>query len=113
MNANIPKTEQIYKKSKPIDHLDFRDAISLMIKEQKSASSSVKKASKSIEFATLKIYEHLKLNPKGRLIYAGAGTSGRIGVQDGVELLPTFGWPEKRLDYIIAGGNKAILKSIA
>lgn len=112
MKANIPKTEQIYKKSKPIDHLDFRDAISLMIKEQKSASSSVKKASKSIEFATLKIYEHLKLNPKGRLIYAGAGTSGRIGVQDGVELLPTFGWPQKRLDFIIAGGKIAILKSI-
>jgi len=46
------------------------------------------------------------------LIYAGAGTSGRIGVQDGVELLPTFSWPQKRLDYIIAGGKKAILKSI-
>ena len=46
------------------------------------------------------------------MIYAGAGTSGRIGVQDGVELLPTFGWPKKRLDFIIAGGNIAILKSI-
>ena len=112
MRVNIPKTEQLYKKSKPIDHLDFRDAISLMIKEHKNASLGVKKASKSIEFASLKIYEHLKLNQKGRLIYAGAGTSGRIGVQDGVELLPTFGWPSKRLDYIIAGGKKAILKSI-
>ena len=112
MCANIPKIEQLYKKSKPIDHLHFRDSISLMIKEHKSASSCVKKASKSIEFVSLKIYEHLKLNPKGRLIYAGAGTSGRIGVQDGVELLPTFGWPQKRLDYIIAGGKKAILKSV-
>ena len=112
MNLNIPKTEQLYKKSKPIDHLDFQDAISLMIEEHKSASSDVERASKSIEFVSLKIYEHLKLNTKGRLIYAGAGTSGRIGVQDGVELLPTFGWPQKRLDYIIAGGKKAILKSI-
>jgi N-acetylmuramic acid 6-phosphate etherase len=112
MRAIIPKTEQLFKKSKPIDHLDLTDAISLMIKEHKSASSDVKKVSNSIEFVSLKIYEHLKSNPKGRLIYAGAGTSGRIGVQDGVELLPTFGWPEKRLDYIIAGGNKAILKSI-
>lgn len=112
MSSNIPKTEQLYKKSKPIDHLDFGDAISLMIKEHKSASSSVKKASKSIEYASLKIYKHLKLNPNGRLIYAGAGTSGRIGIQDGVELLPTFGWPQNRLEYIIAGGKKAILKSI-
>src|SRR6056300_833301 len=112
MIKNIPKTERTYKKSKPIDHLSSTEAIALMIKEQKDASQGVYKAMKSVEIAIDKIYEHLKLNPKGRLIYAGAGTSGRIGVQDGVELLPTFGWPSKRLDYIIAGGNKAILKSI-
>ena len=52
------------------------------------------------------------LNTKGRLIYVGAGTSGRIGVQDGVELFPTFNWPKRRLDFIIAGGNKAILNSV-
>ncbi len=112
MNKNIPKTERTYKKSKPIDHLSSTQAISLMIKEQKDASLSVYKAMKSIEIATDKIYEHLKSTSKGRLIYAGAGTSGRIGVQDGIELLPTFSWPQKRLDYIIAGGTKAILKSI-
>ena len=38
------------------------------------------------------IYEHLMIHNEGRLIYAGAGTSGRIGVQDGVELFPTFNW---------------------
>ena len=52
------------------------------------------------------------LNTKGRLIYVGAGTSGRIGVQDGVELFPTFNWPKRRLGFIIAGGNKAILNSV-
>jgi len=112
MSKNIPQTEKLYQKSKPIDKLCFSDAISLMIKEQKNASSNVKKASKSIEFSTNMIYEHLKLNSKGRLIYVGAGTSGRIGVQDGVELLPTFNWPKKRLDYIIAGGNRAVLNSV-
>ena len=112
MIKNIPKTERTYKKSKPIDHLSSTEAISLMIKEQKDASLGVYKAMKSIEMVTDKIYEHLKSSSKGRLIYAGAGTSGRIGVQDGVELLPTFSWPQKRLDYIIAGGKKAILKSI-
>ena len=112
MDKNIPQTEQFYIKSKPIDHLSFTDAISLMIKEQRKASSEVKKASKSIEVTSNKIYEHLIHNPKGRLVYSGAGTSGRIGVQDGVELLPTFNWPKKRLDYLIAGGNKALLNSI-
>ena len=112
MIKNIPKTERTYKKSKPIDHLSSTEAIALMIKEQKDASIGVYKAMKSIEIATDKIYEHLKSTSRGRLIYAGAGTSGRIGIQDGVELLPTFSWPQNRLDYIIAGGKKAILQSI-
>ena len=112
MSKNIPQTEQTYKKSKPIDHLSSADAILLMIKEHRRASLDVFKAAKSIEIATDKIYQHLNQNPKGRLIYAGAGTSGRIGVQDGVELLPTFSWPTSRLDYIIAGGNSAVLNSV-
>ena len=112
MIKNIPKTERTYKKSKPIDHLSSANAISLMIKEHRRASLDVFKAAKSIEIATDKIYQHLNLNPKGRLIYVGAGTSGRIGVQDGVELLPTFSWPKSRLDYILAGGKAALLNSI-
>ena len=112
MSKNIPQTERTYKKSKPIDHLSSSNAISLMIKEHRRASLDVFKAAKSIEIATNKIYQHLNLNPKGRLIYVGAGTSARIGVQDGVELLPTFSWPKSRLDYIIAGGKAALLNSI-
>lgn len=112
MIKNIPKTERIYKKSKPIDSLSSAEAISLMIKEHRDASLHVKKAANSIEIATNKIHQHLHSNPKGRLIYVGAGTSGRIGVQDGVELLPTFGWPSSRVDFMIAGGKKALLRSI-
>lgn len=40
----------------------------------------------------------------GRLVYLGAGTSGRLGVLDGVELAPTFGWPQERLLFVLAGG---------
>jgi N-acetylmuramic acid 6-phosphate etherase len=47
----------------------------------------------------------------GRIAYAGAGTSGRIGVQDGVELTPTFGWPEARLVFLMAGGPAALMKT--
>ncbi len=48
----------------------------------------------------------------GRLIYAGAGTSGRIGVQDGAELPPTFDWPPERLVLLMAGGDQAFTRSI-
>ncbi|MBR3370431.1 MAG: N-acetylmuramic acid 6-phosphate etherase [Rhodobacteraceae bacterium] len=49
-----------------------------------------------------------RLRAGGRLVYAGAGTSIRIAVQDGTELGPTFNWPETRTQYLIAGGEAAL-----
>ena len=112
MSKKIPNTELLYQKSKPIDNLSLCDGISLMIKEQKDAALVVKKSVKSIEHAIKAIYKHLTLNAKGRLIYVGAGTSARIGVQDGVELFPTFNWPKERLDFIIAGGIYALTNAV-
>ena len=112
MKNNIPKTEQIFKKSKPLDHLSILDGILLMVNEQKKAAIEVRKASKSIELAINQIYERLKLSTNGRLIYTGAGTSGRVGLQDGIELFPTFNWPKSRLDFIIAGGKKALFNAV-
>ena len=112
MSKNTPKTELPYQKSKPIDHLGLSRGLSLMIKEQKDAALEVKRSIKSIEHAIEAIYKHLTLNSKGRLIYVGAGTSARIGVQDGVELFPTFNWPKERLDFIIAGGINALINAV-
>ena len=53
-----------------------------------------------------------RLGRGGRLVYAGAGASGRLAVQDGVELHPTFSWPRERLCYLIAGGEAALVRSI-
>ena len=53
-----------------------------------------------------------RLRRGGRLIYCGAGTSARIGVQDGAELLPTFNWPSHRVAFVIAGGPEALLRAI-
>jgi N-acetylmuramic acid 6-phosphate etherase len=47
----------------------------------------------------------------GRLVYVGAGTSGRIAVQDGVELSPTYNWPAERLVFVLAGGVEALSAS--
>ncbi|WFE76012.1 N-acetylmuramic acid 6-phosphate etherase [Roseinatronobacter sp. S2] len=49
-----------------------------------------------------------RLRAGGRLVYAGAGTSIRIAVQDGTELGPTFNWPDARTQYLIAGGEAAL-----
>jgi N-acetylmuramic acid 6-phosphate etherase len=51
------------------------------------------------------------LRNKGRLVYVGAGTSGRVAVQDGAELSPTFDWPTDRVVFVIAGGPRALTTS--
>ena len=48
----------------------------------------------------------------GRLVYAGAGTSGRLAIQDGAELTPTFSWPADRLVLLMAGGSKALIHAV-
>ncbi len=48
----------------------------------------------------------------GRLIYAGAGTSGRIAVQDAVELWPTFSFPPERVAFVLAGGTVALTRAV-
>src|SRR5262245_22383222 len=53
-----------------------------------------------------------RLRRGGRLIYVGAGTSARIGVQDGAELFPTFSWPRGQVAFVIAGGEGALLRAI-
>jgi N-acetylmuramic acid 6-phosphate etherase len=52
-----------------------------------------------------------RLRAGGRLIYAGAGTSGRLAMQDGAELIPTFNWPADRLLLLMAGGKDALLRA--
>jgi len=53
-----------------------------------------------------------RLSAGGMLAYAGAGTSGRIGVQDASELKPTFDWPEDRIAVLMAGGELAFLRAV-
>lgn len=48
----------------------------------------------------------------GRLLYVGAGTSGRLGVLDSVELFPTFSWPRERAVALLAGGDRAMFEAV-
>jgi N-acetylmuramic acid 6-phosphate etherase len=81
-----------------------------MIEGQLAAVAAVRTASAQIETATLAMVERLRKG--GRIVYAGAGTSGRIAVQDGAELPPTFDWPRDRLVLLMAGGEPALLRSV-
>ncbi len=53
-----------------------------------------------------------RIEAGGRLVYAGAGTSGRLGLLDSVELDPTFSWPRERTLALIAGGRQALFEAI-
>jgi len=53
-----------------------------------------------------------RIQAGGRLVYAGAGTSGRLGVLDSVELYPTFSWPRERAVAIMAGGDSAMFVAV-
>ena len=108
----LPETEQKLKIKKPVDLLPTEEALKLMIFEQNKGISSLSKQLGKIQKVIEISVKHLKKFKNSRIIYCGAGTSGRIGVQDGAELYPTFGWPINRLEFIIAGGYDALVRSI-
>lgn len=84
-------------------------AVEAMLEGQLAAVASVKSQTRqmtaAIEAASGRLVDG------GRLVYVGAGTSGRIAVQDGVELAPTYGWPEEQLLFILAGDIDALARS--
>jgi N-acetylmuramic acid 6-phosphate etherase len=86
------------------------DILEAMIEGQFAAVAAVRTARPALAGAALAI--ELRLRDGGRLTYAGAGTSGRLAVQDGAELMPTFSWPQERLLLLIAGGREALVQSV-
>src|SRR6202048_1444127 len=86
------------------------DIMEAMIEGQFAAVAAVRAARPALEEAALAIEPRLR--DGGRLAYAGAGTSGRLAVQDGAELMPTFSWPQERLLLLIAGGRDALVQSV-
>jgi N-acetylmuramic acid 6-phosphate etherase len=100
------RTEDLSPRFDNLDAWSSLEAVHAMFEGQLSAVAAVREALPAIAKAGEAAAERLAAD--GRLIYAGAGTSARIGVQDGVELPPTFGWPEERVAYAIAGGAKAV-----
>ncbi len=103
-------TEDADPRFAELDAWPLSFAIEAMWDGQMAAVAAVRAALPQITAATEAASE--RLASSGRLIYAGAGTSGRVAVQDGTELGPTFNWPPERLLYVLAGGDHAILNSV-
>lgn len=103
-------TEQRNSNSHRLDSLDVARAFDLMNAEDASVPGTVAKAKSQIVRA-IKIISAAWKNG-GRLIYVGAGTSGRLGVLDASECPPTFRSDPRMVRGIIAGGKKALWRSI-
>jgi N-acetylmuramic acid 6-phosphate etherase len=86
-------------------------AIGAMVEGQLAAVAAVAAARPALAAAVEAAAARLR-GTQGRLVYVGAGTSGRIAVQDGVELHPTYGWPWSRMAFCMAGGEVALMHAV-
>lgn len=104
-------TEQSFRASLGIDTWESAAILDALIAGQERAVAAVRNAIPSIAAAAETVANRLAAG--GRLAYAGAGTSIRIGVQDGSELPATFGMAEDKIVYLIAGGKAAMFETLA
>jgi N-acetylmuramic acid 6-phosphate etherase len=105
------RTEDISPRYRDIDAWPSRDALEAMLEGQIAAVASVRPALPALAAAVEAAARRLG-GEEGRLIYVGAGTSGRLGVLDSTELFPTFSWPRERTLFAMAGGRDAIFASV-
>ncbi|EQA14172.1 N-acetylmuramic acid 6-phosphate etherase [Glaesserella parasuis 174] len=103
-------TEQRNPNSMQIDTLSAYEIVQIINNEDKQVPLVIEKVLPQIAQAVEKIVEAFQQG--GRLVYIGAGTSGRLGVLDASECPPTFGVSPEMVKGIIAGGERALRHSI-
>ncbi len=99
-------TEQPHPEHHRLDEYPVQELVDALIDDQARAAAAVRAAAAAIARAVEAAVPRLEAG--GRLIYVGAGTSGRLGLLDSVELNPTFSWPHERSIAQLAGGAAAI-----
>ncbi|KQV89969.1 N-acetylmuramic acid 6-phosphate etherase [Massilia sp. Root351] len=104
------KTETPSQQHAQLDQYLDIELVSAFIDDQYNAVRAVQAAAPRIAAAVAAAVPRMQAG--GRLIYAGAGTSGRLGVLDSVELNPTFSWPNERALALLAGGNGAMFQAV-
>ncbi len=103
-------TETASPRSRGLDTWTDADVLAALWESQADALAAVRGCLATLAAAAAAAATRLSL--RGRLVYAGAGSSGRLAFQDGVELGPTFGWPDERLLVLLAGGNHALRHAV-
>lgn len=111
MGMERPQTETSLASTVGIDTWDDARILAALVEGQQRAIAAVSAAGPSIARAATVCVD--RLNSGGRLVYAGAGASIRLGVHDGSELPATFGMSEDRILYCIAGGRDAMFDTLA
>ena len=104
------KTETPSLEHTQLDLYAVSELIGAFIDDQTGALNAVRAASAQIAAAVTAAVP--RIDAGGRLIYVGAGTSGRLGLLDSVELYPTFSWPKDRALALLAGGRQAMFEAI-
>ena len=107
---NQMSTEGVDPRFADLDGWHLASAMEAMWEGQLAAVAAIGHALPAITAATEAA--RAALGDHGRLVYIGAGTSGRVAVQDGAELMPTFAWPNERVRFVVAGGDSAFVSSI-
>ncbi len=102
-------TEMRNPASRDLDIMSVEEILKLMNEEDAKIPLAVRESLKDVEKAVNGIVR--SLSKGGRVFYIGAGTSGRIGILDAVETVPTFGIPEGTFVGIIAGGMEAVYRA--
>ncbi|MFC3884522.1 N-acetylmuramic acid 6-phosphate etherase [Bacillus songklensis] len=112
MDKKLPSltTESRNERTMHIDTADTMEILRIMNEEDQKIALAVQQVLPDVEVAVKFAYESLKKG--GRVIYIGAGTSGRLGVLDAVECPPTFSTPSHMVQGIMAGGEKAFVKAV-
>lgn len=109
-NLKALTTESQNEQTMQIDTAQPMDILRMMNEEDKKISQAVENVLQDVEVAVNYAFESFKQG--GRLIYMGAGTSGRLGVLDAVECPPTFSTDPSMVQGIIAGGENAFIKAV-
>ena len=110
MSTLLPATEGFDPRMEALDSWGSAAILDALWEGQMSAVAALRPALPALAAAADAAV--VRLEAGGRLVYVGAGTSGRLGVQDGAELMPTFGWPAERLVLLLAGGRDALLGAV-
>lgn len=110
VEINQLTTEKRHPNTMHLDQMSVGQVLELMNKEDQQVPEAIAEALGQIEAAVEMIIQTLKAG--GRLIYFGAGTSGRLGVLDAAECVPTFGVSPDLVVGLIAGGDKAMVEAV-